>query len=98
MKVYLILKYKLDDDRYNSEFVGFHKNGNLADFATRLYNDMHVHEVEMSEEGYKNFRNMHKAKEILVLKNLSTHIGYLIIRRCDIKEAIRGYDVYDNIK
>lgn len=98
MKVYLILKYKSNYDKYNSEFASFHTNKNFAEFAVKLYNDMHVHEVEMSKKGYKTFYNMHKNKELLALKNLTTHIGYLIIRRCDIKQAIRGYDIYDSIK
>ena len=93
MKVYLIYKYKSDNEKYNGEFMAFHTNGGLTEFSIRLYKDMHVHEVEMSEKGFENFYNMHKNKEIIMLKNLSTHIGYLISRRCDIKEAMRGYDI-----
>lgn len=96
MKVYLIHKYESDDEKYKSEFVSFCTSEKLASFATKLYYNMHVHEIEMSEISYENFYNMHKAKDLIVVKNKS-HIGYIIMRRCDIYELIsKGIKFYDS--
>lgn len=50
MKVYLI--YKRTEDNEEDIFMSFCTNKNLAKFSIKLYEDMYIHESDMTENEY----------------------------------------------
>lgn len=90
MKVYLI--YKRTEDDKEDIFTSFHTNKNLAKFSIGLYEDMYIHESDMTENEYQRFSNDNEDKKLMVYKH-STHVGYIILRKCDAERIIRGMDV-----